>query len=435
MLNYYNNQDSDLPGQTSEIEKKVSNEKENKPKEKEKIKTNVILFLGNLAPTIDNYEVFQLITTNGNFTVESMNIKRSQNAAFAYVKLGSKKEVEEAKKKLNLMDFKGRILKADAFQKAEKRNLQSANTCLYFKGFKAKSDFKTVMDMFSQFGEINEFKPKSDKENNFIGSGSISFNSEEHALNALNQLNGQEIDGKKIEVMKFSKESSGHKANNNFPVVLIKNIPPHMNKDDELKSFLQKLCEVNICTIFQEYHQDYQETNGIALLSSSEEVEKCIARSKDPENNILGLEIFQAPYNKRNCELLIMAKKLSLKSKYEGSNVVVKGLPKEIDEKQLLQLFSDYGKVKSVKIATEGVMRDTKDSKGNVIDKQYVYESKGFGYVLFLEPISAAKAIEAMNNKPFVYKNMSMNLKLEFFNYDRQHAPQTGAPKKGKNVR
>ena len=92
-------------------------------------------------------------------------------------------------------------------------------------------------------------------------------------------------------------------------------------------------------------------------------------------------------------EKLSKAKKDDFKQKYEGCNLVVKNLTKEIKDKCLYQMFRSYGDIKTARIATEGVMKDKMDDNGNIIDKEFIYESKGFGYVLFKNPKDAAMVI------------------------------------------
>lgn len=70
---------------------------------------------------------------------------------------------------------------------------------------------------------------------------------------------------------------------------------------------------------------------------------------------------------------------------------MVKNLPKEINDKNLFDIFKQFGSIKTARIATEGMMKDIKDVEGNIVDKQFVYESKGFGYVLFKNSQDAAK--------------------------------------------
>ena len=92
-------------------------------------------------------------------------------------------------------------------------------------------------------------------------------------------------------------------------------------------------------------------------------------------------------------EKLSKAKKDDFKQKYEGCNLVVKNLTKEIKDRSLYEMFRPYGDIKTARIATEGVMKDKMDDNGNIIDKEFIYESKGFGYVLYKDPKHAAMVI------------------------------------------
>ena len=67
----------------------------------------------------------------------------------------------------------------------------------------------------------------------------------------------------------------------------------------------------------------------------------------------------------------------------------MKNLPKEMNEKELFTIFRKFGDISSAKIPTVGKMKDTLDANGEVVDKEYVYESKGFGFVCYKKPESA----------------------------------------------
>ena len=97
--------------------------------------------------------------------------------------------------------------------------------------------------------------------------------------------------------------------------------------------------------------------------------------------------IFRAP-NQGLIDKLWKTRQNSFKSKFEGCNLIVKNLPKTVDEKEFRNMFKAYGDVSSVKIATHGVMKDI--IKNNmVVDKEFIYESKGHGYVCYKNAESA----------------------------------------------
>jgi RNA recognition motif-containing protein len=61
-----------------------------KPKNKG-INTNVVLYIGELPPDIDQYELHQFIMSFGKFSIESLLVKPTkENKAYAYVKFKSK---------------------------------------------------------------------------------------------------------------------------------------------------------------------------------------------------------------------------------------------------------------------------------------------------------------------------------------------------------
>lgn len=69
----------------------------------------------------------------------------------------------------------------------------------------------------------------------------------------------------------------------------------------------------------------------------------------------------------------------------ERKKLFVGGLPWKTTEKELRDVFSKFGEVEDVK-----VIRDRRTGK-----------SKGFGFVTFGTPESAAKAKEGLNNSTF----------------------------------
>jgi len=73
------------------------------------------------------------------------------------------------------------------------------------------------------------------------------------------------------------------------------------------------------------------------------------------------------------------------------ANIIVTNLPKDIDQKKLMELFQAYGKIASCKL---DVYADGK--------------SKGFGYVQFLEQSSAAEAIAKLNDTMIDDKKISV---------------------------
>lgn len=421
MIDYFQPQTT-KPQQQSEEDLKKQKEKQ---KEKQ-IKTGNFLFIGNLPLTIDEYELDKLITDMGKYTIDSMSIKKSSTQAYAYIKLSSKKEVEEVKKGLNLKSYKDRLLQVDIFKKADKRK-EEAKGKVFFSGFALKTNEEKVLSFFKSIGEIVLFKPKRNLSQDFLGSGTIGYSSYEEASKAVEELNNTEYEGSKITVMKFIQQDKTQKeGEDKFPVVLIENLPFSIQNDEDLKASLRLLVEVSFCSIIKENSNgNFQFIPlGIALLSSSSDVDKCIFNSKDKELNPFHLKISKAELSKLNVERLAKAKNNSFRSKYEGSNLVVKGLPKELKETDVSLIFKQFGRIKSIKLITEGTMKEKFNSNGELIDKEYVYVSKGIAYVLFSCASDAKDAMDCLNNKHVLYDKYPLELRIEYFNYDKQGKKQ-----------
>lgn len=184
---------------------------------------------------------------------------------------------------------------------------------------------------------------------------------------------------------------------------------------------LKEMGDIVLFGIFPQSSQEGINTLvGIASLSSFDEVKRFIRNSKDKSLNRVGVTIKQAEQTKENLDFLIKLNKKNLKNKYQGSNLVIKSIPKELNDKDLYSILSQYGRVKSAKIKTEGTVKEIRDKDGDIIDKQYVYESKGYGFALYYNHEDADKCVENLNGIPFEYKSVPVLLKIEYFDYDKE---------------
>ena len=50
-----------------------------------------------------------------------------------------------------------------------------------------------------------------------------------------------------------------------------------------------------------------------------------------------------------------------MKAKYDGSNLIVKNLPKEIDDKMLHSIFIKYCTISSAKVDKKSIMKNIKE--------------------------------------------------------------------------
>ena len=396
----------------------------------EKVNTKKVIYLGGLPPDVDKYELNQFILSQGKFNIEEM-MTHNGKKSFAYIKFKTKEEALEALKVLHLKEFKNYIIKAEPFKSNKNKDKKKHNTNLFIKNLPKDCTPKDVFELFSKFGTIDSIELKSAPNGECLGYGYIDFANEENAHEAIDKLNQSKFKDNTLSVSLFTpKEKRIESYGNNqnlIPMLVVKKLPSDMDSAG-LKNVFDIYGQIMISGIVNEpptfliengkYKDNLEELSninryGIVLFTKKEEA---IAAMNQLQSKY---DLMITESDAKIIEKVRKEKHDSMKAKYEGSNLVVKNLPKEVDDKILFDIFSKYGPISSARVQTQGVMKDIKDEKGNIIDKKYIYESKGFGYVLFRKSEDAQKAKNELNEKDIDHKGMKLKLIVENFDYDK----------------
>ena len=396
----------------------------------EKVNTKKVIYLGGLPPDVDKYELNQFILSQGKFNIEEM-MTHNGKKSFAYIKFKTKEEALEALKVLHLKEFKNYIIKAEPFKSNKNKDKKKHNTNLFIKNLPKDCTPKDVFELFSKFGTIDSIELKSAPNGECLGYGYIDFANEENAQEAIDKLNQSKFKDNTLSVSLFTpKEKRIESYGNNqnlIPMVVVKKLPSDMDSAG-LKNVFDIYGQIMISGIVNEpptfliengkYKDNLEELSninryGIVLFTKKEEA---IAAMNQLQSKY---DLMLTESDAKIIEKVRKEKHDSMKAKYEGSNLVVKNLPKEVDDKILFDIFSKFGPISSARVQTQGVMKDIKDEKGNIIDKKYIYESKGFGYVLFRKSEDAQKAKNELNEKDIEHKGMKLKLIVENFDYDK----------------
>ena len=395
-----------------------------RPIKQEKVNTKKVIYLGGLPADVDKYELNQFILKQGKFNIEEM-MTHGGAKSFAYIKFKTKEEAAEALKVLHLKEFKNHIIKAEPFTSTKKKNKE--NTNLFVKNLPKDCTPKELYDIFVKFGEIDSINLKKDNDGNFLGYGYVDFINEENAKEAINKLNQTKFKDSIISVSLFTpKEKRIENLNNNeylIPMLIARKIPNNMT-NKTFKNIFDIYGQIMISGIINEpllipIPDKEKEKNepvnkyGIILYTKKEEAENALSQLEEKYDLVL------LPADNNIIEKVKKQKHDLMKAKYDGCNLVVKNLPKEVDDKILFEIFIKYGPISSARVQTQGVMKDIKDENGNIIDKKYIYESKGFGFVLFKKEENARNAKIELNDKDFEYKGIKLKLIIENFDYNK----------------
>ena len=396
----------------------------------EKVNTKKVIYLGGLPPDVDKYELNQFILKQGNFNIEEIMTTNGKKS-FAYIKFKTKEEALEAIKALHLKEFKNYIIKAEPFKSNKNKDKQKLNTNLFIKNLPEDTTPKDVFDIFSKFGNIDSIELKNNQKGKCIGYGYVDFTTEESANEAMEHLDQTKFKDNILSVSLFTpREKRMENLGNNqylIPMLVVMKLPNDMDSVG-LKNVFDIYGQIMISGIVNEppiflienskYKDRFEELNninryGIILYTKKEEAIAALNQLQSKYDLVL------TESDNKIIEKVKKEKHDSMKAKYEGANLVIKNLPKEVDDKILFDIFSKYGPISSARVQTQGVMKDIKDEKGNIIDKKYIYESKGFGYVLFRKSEDAQKAKNELNEQDIEHKGIKLKLIVENFDYDK----------------
>jgi len=400
----------------------------------EKVNTKKVIYLGGLPPDVDKYELNQFILSQGKFNIEEM-MTRNTPKPFAYIKFKTKDEAQEALKVLHLKEFKNYIIKAEPFKSSKNKDPKKNNTDLFINNLPKDCTPKDVYEVFSKFGKIDSVELKTTSNGTCLGYGYVDFEREEDANEAIEKMDKSLFKDNIIKVSLFTPknirmENAGNQ--NILPMVIVKKLPNEMDSK-ELKNIFDIYGDIMISGIvneppiflsenpkFKESAEELSNINryGVILYTKREEANAAFNQLQNKYDLVL------TESDSRIIDKLKKEIHDSMKAKYDGANLIVKNLPKEIDDKMLHSIFIKYGPISSAKVDTQGVMKNITDEQGNILDKKYVYESKGFGYVCFKKSEDAQRAKNEINDKEFQFNNLNLKLIVEDFNYDKSNAKQ-----------
>lgn len=411
---------------------------ETKPRQKKEkaMNTKLVIYLGELPPNVDQFELNQFILSQGKFNIESLYCKNGKdNKSFAYVKFKTIQEANRAVKTLHLKPFKNYIIKAEPFKQNSQTDKAKNEANLFVKNLPADTTPKDLYDIFCKYGNIISVNLKKDEKGECLGYGYVNFELEKSATDAINGLNQTEYKGATLSVSIFTPKEKRMEGGNEYliPMLLIKNLPKEITSDSQLNQYFDAFGQIMICGIIGD---KAEQKMGVIIFSKKEEAEAALANMNNKPLGTAGdpLELSLSPMDNEIVEKIKKAKQEQYKIKYEGCNLVIKNLPKEILDKELFEIFRKYGEISSARIATEPTMKEVKNKDGEVIDKELVYMSKGYGFVLFKHPEDAKKAKEELNEKDSEYKEIKLKLSVDYYDYSKGEKVKIAEMQQNMNV-
>lgn len=345
------------------------------------------LYVGDLAPDVTEALLFEIFNAVG--PVASVRVCRDaatrRSLGYAYVNFH---RVDDAERALDTLNFKNirskpcRIMWSHRDPALRRSGLGN----IFVNGLAKSIDNKQLYDTFSVFGNILSTKVAQNSKGESLGYGFVHYESEESAQNAIAKVDGKVIAGQQVVVAAFKskKERSGGNSKQQFTNIFVKNLPADTTKE-QLEALFAKFGTITSSMVNTDKTDATPRCFGFVNFQAPEEATAAVDAMNNQEYQGKVLFVGRAQKKEeREKELRDRFEQLKLErqKKYAGVNLYVKNLNESIDDARLNMEFSKFGPITSARI-----MRDE------------TQKSRGFGFVCYVTPEDATKAVTEMNGK------------------------------------
>ncbi|XP_040823189.1 polyadenylate-binding protein 4-like [Ochotona curzoniae] len=169
------------------------------------------VFIKNLDKSIDNKTLYECFSAFGKILSSKVMSDDQGSKGYAFVHFQNQMAADRAIEEMNgkfLKDckvFVGRF-KNRRDREAELRNNASEFTNVYIKNFGDDMDDERLRDIFSKYGRIVSVKVMTNPYGKSRGFGFVSFDSHEAAKRAVEEMNGEDINGQPLFVGRAQKK-------------------------------------------------------------------------------------------------------------------------------------------------------------------------------------------------------------------------------------
>lgn len=300
----------------------------------------------------------------------------------------------EARNALNMLRLKGKTLNIMWHEKDN--TIRYNNTAnLFVKGINTTVKPREIYELFMKYGEIMSSKICEDENGNLRGYGYINYYNLDSAEKAIKDLNKKEFKGSILEIEHFQKKNERFNSYMGNNSIYIKNIPNDMT-DDNLKNMFSEFGTITWSKVLVDPNKRKFAILVYSTPESAVKAKESLNGKKLPGGEELYVDLLQKKNDRRR---LINTKIYDINSKlnqdFKNCNLYIKNIPIDMTDEQFKEAFTKFGEIKSSKI--QKTIIETK-IKGEFKE---ILQSSGFGYVCFLSPESAQKAMTELNGKYF----------------------------------
>merc|ERR1712018_448516 len=163
------------------------------------------VFIKNLDKTIDNKAMYDTFSAFGNILSckVAQDMSNGESKGYGFVHFETEEAALNAIQKVNGMLLNGKKVYVGRFVPRKDRDMELGEkarkfTNVYVKNINDEYDEAKLNEMFQKYGKISSVKVMKSDDGKSKGFGFVSFESPEEAMNACEELNGQDLDGKTV---------------------------------------------------------------------------------------------------------------------------------------------------------------------------------------------------------------------------------------------
>lgn len=165
-----------------------------------KLPSNANVFIKNLDSNIDERSLYDIFSNYGD--ILSLKVAKDEKGfskGYAFIQFQDEKSAEDAIRNIDQKMLRGKVVTVTKFlPKGErlKQNIEFQN--VYIKNFASEIKDEDLVDMCKKFGEILSAKIMLDQDGNSKCFGFVCFKNPDSAKEAVKELNGKNIDGRRL---------------------------------------------------------------------------------------------------------------------------------------------------------------------------------------------------------------------------------------------
>merc|ERR1712001_433173 len=172
------------------------------------------VFIKNLDKTIDNKAMYDTFSAFGNILSckVAQDMSNGESKGYGFVHFETEEAALNAIQKVNGMLLNGKKIYVGRFVPRKDREMELGEkarkfTNVYVKNINDEYDEAKLNEMFQKYGKISSVKVVKSDDGKSKGFGFVSLESPEEAMNACDELNGQDLDGKTVFVGRAQKKA------------------------------------------------------------------------------------------------------------------------------------------------------------------------------------------------------------------------------------